>query len=49
MKRLLPDAVRSDFDTFTLQRGYQFPQGASGPFGEQMYGLWEQGRNRAEI
>jgi FkbM family methyltransferase len=46
VKRLLPDGVRSDFDTFTLQRGYRFPEGSSGPFGEETYGPW---RGKDEI
>jgi FkbM family methyltransferase len=40
VKRLLPDGVRSDFDTFTLRLGQRFPQGSSGPFGEETYGPW---------
>jgi hypothetical protein len=46
VKRLLPDGVRSDFDTFTPERGYRFPQGSSGPFGEETHGPW---RNKDEI
>jgi len=45
-KRLLPDGVRSDFDTFASRRGYRFPQGSSGPFGEETYGRW---RSKEEI
>ena len=45
-KRFLPDGVRSDFDTFRLQRRYRFPQGSSGPFGEETYGRWQ---SRKEI
>ena len=45
-RRLLPDGVRSDFDTFPERLGYQFPQGSSGPFGEDTFGPW---RSRDEI
>lgn len=48
VKRLLPDGVRSDFDTFTSQRGYLFPQGSSGPFGEETYGPWRSTREIVE-
>jgi FkbM family methyltransferase len=40
VKWFLPDGLRSDFDTFTPDRGYRFPQGSSGPFGEETYGPW---------
>ena len=40
VRRALPDGLRSDFDTFSRRRGYVFPQGASGPFGEDTFGPW---------
>ena len=40
VRRALPDGWRSDFDTFTRRRGYVFPNGASGPFGEDTFGQW---------
>jgi FkbM family methyltransferase len=45
VKRLLPDGVRSDFDTFAPERGPSV-QGPSGPFGEETYGPW---RSKDEI
>jgi FkbM family methyltransferase len=36
----LPDGVRADFDTFAEQQRYVFPQGSSGPFGEDTHGQW---------
>jgi FkbM family methyltransferase len=46
VKPFLPNGVRSDFDTFAPEPGYRFPQGSSGPFGEETYGPW---RSRDEI
>jgi FkbM family methyltransferase len=40
VRRALPDGVRSDFDTFTRRHGHVFPEGASGPFGEDTFGPW---------
>ena len=40
VRRALPDGLRSDFDTFTRRRGHVFPDGASGPFGEDTFGPW---------
>jgi FkbM family methyltransferase len=40
LKRLLPQGVRSDFDTFPERHGYAFSQGSSGPFGEDTHGQW---------
>src|SRR5215472_15206437 len=31
---------KSDFDTFQNTRHWRFPEGSSGPFGEQTYGDW---------
>lgn len=33
-------APRSDFDDFHTRQGWQFPEGSSGPFGDQTYGDW---------
>jgi FkbM family methyltransferase len=33
-------ARRSDFDDFHTRHGWQFPDGSSGPFGDQTYGNW---------
>jgi FkbM family methyltransferase len=46
VKQLLPNGVRLEFDKFTPEPGYRFPQGSSGPFGEQTYGRW---RSKKEI
>ena len=40
VKRLLPQGLRSDFDTFAERQGYRFSQGSSGPFAEGTYGRW---------
>jgi len=40
LKRLVPDGIRCDFDTFAPEPDYGFPQGSSGPFGEETYGRW---------
>jgi len=37
IRHLLP---RADFDTFTSQFDWTFPEGSSGPFGEQTFGHW---------
>jgi FkbM family methyltransferase len=37
IRRMLP---RADFDTFTSRFDWTFPEGASGPFGEETYGEW---------
>jgi len=39
-------AHRSDFDDFPAKHGWKFPEGSSGPFGEETYGRW---MNRNEI
>jgi FkbM family methyltransferase len=40
LKQLMPDGLRSDFDTFAERHRYRFRQGSSGPFGEDTYGQW---------
>jgi FkbM family methyltransferase len=40
LKRALPNGVRADFDTFAEEQRYSFPQGSSGPFGEDTHGPW---------
>jgi FkbM family methyltransferase len=37
VRKIVP---RSDFDTFHRTHGWSFPEGSSGPFGEQTYGPW---------
>jgi FkbM family methyltransferase len=39
-------AYRSDFDDIPAKHDWQFPEGSSGPFGEETYGKW---MNRNEI
>jgi FkbM family methyltransferase len=40
VKRVIPDGLRSDFDTFAERHDYTFSQGSSGPFGEDTHGPW---------
>ncbi|HEY2153260.1 MAG TPA: FkbM family methyltransferase [Vicinamibacterales bacterium] len=40
VKKLIPDGIRTDFDTFVCDAGYSFPHGSSGPFAEKTWGDW---------